>query len=73
MLVDLGSCGVEYVGAGLLEVLDELPGPTRVLCDVTTTLYDAPRLFGPQKGATPEQVADVPASHTGRFLAPLLG
>ena len=48
-------------GAGLLEVLGELPGPTRVLCDVTTRLYDAPRLFGPQKGATPEQVAELEA------------
>ena len=47
-------------GEGLLEVLDELP-PTRVLCDVATTLYDAPRLFGPQKGATPEQVAELEA------------
>ena len=46
-------------GAGLLEVLDRLPGPTRVLCDVSTKLSDAPRLFGPQKGATPEQVAEL--------------
>jgi glycerate kinase len=30
-----------------------------VLCDVRTTLYDAPRLFGPQKGATPEQVVEL--------------
>jgi glycerate kinase len=33
----------------------------RVLCDVTTTLYDAPRRFGPQKGATQEQVAELEA------------
>jgi glycerate kinase len=46
-------------GTGLLEALDGLPGPTRVLCDVATRLYDAPRLFGPQKGATPEQVAEL--------------
>ena len=30
-----------------------------MLCDVQTTLYDAPRLFGPQKGATPEQVVEL--------------
>jgi glycerate kinase len=48
-------------GAALLEVLDRLPGPTRVLCDVATTLYDAPRLFGPQKGATPGQVDELEA------------
>ena len=29
------------------------PVPTTVLCDVRTTLADAARLFGPQKGATP--------------------
>ena len=52
-------------GAGLVDVLDELPGPTRVLCDVTTTLYDAPRLFGPQKGATPEQVVELEARFRG--------
>jgi glycerate kinase len=32
-----------------------------VLCDVRTTLYDAPRLFGPQKGATREQVDELEA------------
>ena len=48
-------------GVGLLEVLDALPAPTTVLCDVQTTLYDAPRLFGPQKGATPAQVAELEA------------
>jgi len=32
-----------------------------VLCDVQSTLYDAPRLFGPQKGATPEQVEELEA------------
>jgi glycerate 2-kinase len=41
----------------MLEVLDALPAPTTVLCDVQTTLYDAPRVFGPQKGATPADVA----------------
>ena len=45
----------------MLEVLDALPAPTTVLCDVRTTLYEAPRLFGPQKGATPEQVAELEA------------
>ena len=48
-------------GAGLLDVLDALPAPTTVLCDVRTTLYDAPRVFGPQKGATPAQVAELEA------------
>jgi glycerate kinase len=43
-------------GAGLREVLSELPAPTTVLCDTLALLLDAPRLFAPQKGATPEQV-----------------
>jgi len=59
--VTVGGTATMDAGAGLLEVLDRLPGPTRVLCDVATTLYDAPRLFGPQKGATPEQVDELEA------------
>jgi Glycerate kinase len=46
-------------GVGLLEASTVCPAPTTVLCDVQTTLYDAPRLFGPQKGATPEQVDEL--------------
>jgi glycerate kinase len=42
-----------------------------VLCDVQTMLYDAPRLFGPQKGATPAQVAELEARFRARAdLAP---
>lgn len=59
LYVGLGGTANMDAGAGLLEVLDELPCPTTVLCDVTTTLYDAPRLFGPQKGATREQVVEL--------------
>ena len=61
LVVTVGGTATMDAGAGLLEVLDRLPGPTRVLCDVATALYDAPRLFGPQKGATPEQVAELEA------------
>ena len=60
LLVGLGGTANMDAGAGLLEVLDALP-PTTVLCDVATTLYDAPRLYGPQKGATPDQVAELEA------------
>ncbi len=59
LVVTVGGTATMDAGSGLLEVLDRLPGPTRVLCDVATTLYDAPRLFGPQKGATPGQVAEL--------------
>jgi glycerate kinase len=40
-------------------VLGELPVPTRVACDVRTALDDAPRLYGPQKGASPEAIAEL--------------
>ena len=59
LVVALGGTANMDAGLGLLEVVDRLPAPTTVLCDVRTTLYDAPQLFGPQKGATPEQVAEL--------------
>jgi len=59
LVVTVGGTATMDAGMGLLDVLDRLPGPTRVLCDVATTLYDAPRLFGPQKGASPAQVAEL--------------
>src|SRR5437868_5233554 len=58
LLIGLGGTANMDAGGGMFEVLDALP-PATVLCDVRTTLYDAPRLFGPQKGATPEQVAEL--------------
>lgn len=61
LVVGLGGTANMDAGAGLLEVLRELPAPTVVLCDVETTLYDAPRVFGPQKGATPAQVVELEA------------
>jgi glycerate 2-kinase len=60
LVVGLGGTANMDAGEGLLEVLHALPSAT-VLCDVQTTLYDAPRLFGPQKGATPEQVVELEA------------
>ncbi len=61
LVVAVGGTATMDGGAGLLEVLDALPGPTRVLYDVSTRLYDAPRLFGPQKGAGPGEVAELEA------------
>jgi glycerate kinase len=61
LYVGLGGTANMDAGAGLLDALDELPAPTTVLCDVQTTLYDAPRTFGPQKGATPQQVVELEA------------
>ncbi|HWX08998.1 MAG TPA: glycerate kinase [Gaiellaceae bacterium] len=59
LVIGLGGTANMDGGAGLLEVLDALPARTTVLCDVATTLYDAPRLFGPQKGARPAEVHEL--------------
>jgi glycerate 2-kinase len=73
-IVGLGGTATMDAGAGLLDVLSALPAPTTVLCDVQTTLYDAPRLFGPQKGATPEQVEELEARFRSlSALAPFAG
>jgi glycerate kinase len=56
LVIGLGGSATVDGGAGLREVLRALPLPTTVLCDVRTTLADAARLFGPQKGATPATV-----------------
>ncbi len=56
LFVGIGGSATVDGGAGVREVLRELPVLTMVLCDVRTTLADAARLFGPQKGATPEGV-----------------
>jgi glycerate kinase len=57
LLVALGGSATVDGGAGLREVVHELPVATVALCDVRTPLGDAARLYGPQKGATPEDVA----------------
>src|SRR5581483_7861729 len=65
LVIGLGGTATMDGGVGLLEVLDELPGPTTVLCDVQTTYYDAPRAFGPQKGADRDVVAELEARFRG--------
>lgn len=59
LLLCLGGTATMDAGAGLLEVIGELPVPARVACDVTATLAEAPRVFGPQKGAGPAEVAEL--------------
>jgi len=59
LLLCLGGTASMDVGAGLLEMLDELPAPTTVLCDTRATLVEAPRLFGPQKGALADEVTEL--------------
>jgi len=55
LLIGLGGTATVDGGAGLLEVVRELPSPTLVACDALVPLVDAARLFSAQKGASPEQ------------------
>jgi glycerate 2-kinase len=59
LLVCLGGTANVDGGAGLLEVLAELPAHTRVACDVDAPLVDAARLFSAQKGASPADAAEL--------------
>jgi glycerate kinase len=59
LLVCLGGTANVDGGAGLREVVPELPAPTRVACDVDVPLLDAARVFSAQKGATPEQAEEL--------------
>ncbi len=59
LVVGLGGSATVDGGAGVREVVRELPVPTTVLCDVRTVLADAARIFGPQKGASAQDVAEL--------------
>jgi glycerate kinase len=61
LLVGLGGTANVDGGRGLRAVLEELPAPTRALCDVDVPLLDAARMFAPQKGAGAEQVRELEA------------
>jgi glycerate 2-kinase len=59
LIVGLGDSATVDGGAGLREALDSLPLETVVACDVSNPLLGsrgAARAFGPQKGASPEDV-----------------
>ena len=61
LLVCLGGTATVDGGAGMLAVVDALPAPTRVACDVDVGLLDAARVFARQKGATPAQARELEA------------
>ena len=58
VIVTVGGSATSDGGAGALEALAEAGIETRmdVVCDVRVPFEDAPRVFGPQKGADPELV-----------------
>lgn len=57
LLVTLGGTATMDGGEGVREVVRSLPVPCVALVDVRTRLGDAARVFGPQKGASPADVA----------------
>src|SRR5262249_30101647 len=61
VVVGVGGTATVDGGAGLRAVLPRWPAdvPLRVACDVRSPLRDAAPVFGPQKGATPEQVEEL--------------
>ena len=65
LLVCLGGTVTVDGGAGMREVLHELPLPTRAACDVRSPLLDAAYVFARQKGATEEQFDELAARLRG--------
>lgn len=65
VLVGMGGSATTDGGAGAVEVLAELAPfigvEVLVCCDVSTPFVGAARVFGPQKGASPEQVEQLTA------------
>ena len=59
LFVFLGGTANVDGGAGLREVVKDLPAPTVVMCDVDVPLVDAARVFARQKGATDDQVREL--------------
>ena len=57
LVVALGGTATVDGGEGMREVVRSLEVPCVALADVRTRLGDAARVFGPQKGASPEDVA----------------
>src|SRR3954469_23414424 len=65
ILVAVGGSATTDGGAGAIEAIQEAGGIGRakivVLCDVRTPFEDAPKVFGPQKGADPELIVKLEA------------
>lgn len=59
LILPIGGTATVDGGAGLREVLEELPGRATVLCDVRSPLLDAARVFAAQKGASPADALEL--------------
>lgn len=61
ILIGLGGSATSDGGQGAVEALDgldlrDIGVPVEVCCDVTTRFSQAARVYGPQKGATPDDI-----------------
>jgi glycerate kinase len=56
VLIGVGGSATTDGGAGAIRALKGLDARLIVLCDVRTAFEDAARIYGPQKGATEDQV-----------------
>ena len=56
VLVGAGGSATTDGGAGAIRALKHVDAKLVVLCDVRTPFEDAARVYGPQKGATPDDV-----------------
>ncbi len=59
LVVALGGSATVDGGAGMREAVSKLPVLTYALFDVRSTLGEAARLYGPQKGASPQDVVEL--------------
>jgi glycerate 2-kinase len=73
LLVCLGGTANMDGGAGLLDAVERLPAPMTVLCDTRATLLEAPRAFGPQKGASDAEIAELERRFAGLPCAEVAG
>ena len=72
VIVGVGGSATVDGGRGALDALGWRPPgiPVVVACDVTTGFIDAARVFGPQKGAGPEEIAQL-TDRLGRLAGEL--
>jgi glycerate 2-kinase len=59
LILPIGGTATVDGGAGLREVVEELPARATVLCDVRSPLLDAARVFAAQKGASPADAVEL--------------
>ena len=73
IMVGVGGSATTDGGSGALEAIEEAGGlngvEVLIACDVTAGFLEAARIFGPQKGATPEQITGARRASQRHFSA----